>query len=163
MELWFVQQFQKHRVRLETIRSTYRLMSEELKTPRPFLKRTQWLVVGQRILAVDIAKDPAATIVSDPCSLQLYLNEIVLEVGDKIEFNAQNFACQWFPLGKAQPIVVDPSVGYGQPTIKGHRLGTREVFSLWKAEDQDTGLVCEAYDITPEQVKAAVAWESSKI
>lgn len=162
IELWFVRQFQKHRVPLEKVRSTYRLMSEKWDTPHPFLKKNLWLVVGKRILAVDIANDPDATVVSDPESCQLYLDKIALEVGNKIAFDDQDFACQWFPLGKAKPIVVDPAFGYGVPTIKGHRLRSKDVYQLWKAENEDVELVCEAYDITPEEVEAAVTWEISR-
>ena len=161
IELWFVKQFQKHRVPLSTIRSTYRTMSERLKCDHPFLLKNLWLVVSKKILVVDIAHDLEATI-SDPGSLQLYIDQIVLDVGNKIEFDDADFARQWYPLGKEQAVVVDPTHGYGQPTIKGRRLSTRDVFHLWKAEGENTRLVSDAYEITPEEVKAAVAWETSK-
>ena len=161
IELWFVQQFQKHRVPLSTIRSTYRTMSERLKCDHPFLRKNLWLVVSKKILVVDIARDLEATI-SEPESNQLYLDQIVLNVGNMIEFDDQDFARQWYPLGRQQPVVVDPMMGYGEPTIKGRRLRTRDVFNLWKAEGENTELVSEAYEITPEEVKAAVAWETYK-
>lgn len=160
IELWFVKQFRDHGVPLHKIRSTYAHQAKELDCPHPFLRKNHWIVVGKAITTVDVANDVEAII--EPTSAQLYLDQIVIDVGNKIEFDDQDFARCWFPLGKDRPIIVDPAMRHGEPTIKGHRLGTKDVFRLWKAEEQDVNLVCEAYEITEEEARAAIEWEISR-
>lgn len=159
IELWFVKQFQVHGVRLPRIRSTYHKMAQELRCPHPFLKKNYWLVVSKNILTVDVASDRTNRIVSDPESRQLYLNEIALDVGNKIEFDPDDFARRWFPLGRNRPIQVDPAMGHGETTITGRRLRTKDIFNLWKAEDQDNSLVKEAFRLSEDELEAALEWE----
>lgn len=159
IELWFVRKFQQHKVSLPRIRSTYKMMSERLKTEHPFLKKNLWIVASSSILAVDASDDPDAKVISDPESGQLYLDKIILEVGDKIEFDQDDFARRWFPLAKSKPVQVDPDICYGRPVVAGTRVLTSLVYSLWEAEEHNNEFVKSSYDLSDEQLQAALELE----
>ena len=54
-------------------------------------------------------------------------------------------------------IVVDPDRHSGAPCIAGRRLSAEMVVSY--AQEHDTETLCDDYDLTPEQIADALAWD----
>lgn len=160
IELWFVKRFQEHGVPLHRIRFVYQLMSERLKTIHPFLRKNSWTVVSRTILAADLAGDPDARVNYEVGSGQGFLEQIVLEFGDKVEFDQDDFVSRWFPFGKGGLVEVDPSVCFGYPVVSGTRIPTKSVAGLWKSEGKDFCGTAKAYGISEDQVRAAVKLEA---
>ena len=57
---------------------------------------------------------------------------LVLEVIHQIEYKDE-FAAKWFPLGKDCPIVVDPHISSGVPTVEGRGVTVNTIFKRWRA------------------------------
>lgn len=56
-------------------------------------------------------------------------------------------------------IVIDPEIQFGYPTIKGHGICTAVVYDLWLGENKQIKPVCEWFNITEEEVQAAIDYE----
>ncbi len=66
-------------------------------------------------------------------------------------------ASKWSP----QPgVMLDPSVQFGEPCIQDTRIPTRAVWSLIRGGDPP-GLVARSYDITTQDLTAALRWENT--
>lgn len=62
------------------------------------------------------------------------LSTLVRQTIETIEYASDELAKRWFPLGKDVPIVVDPRLAVGQPTIAGTGVTVRAVHSRFKQE-----------------------------
>ncbi|HLY31264.1 MAG TPA: DUF433 domain-containing protein [Ktedonobacterales bacterium] len=65
--------------------------------------------------------------------------------------------------GEVYPgITVDPAIVHGKPVITGTRvLASRIVGHLAAGDSIET--VCQAYDLTPEQVRAALGYAAQRL
>ncbi len=69
-----------------------------------------------------------------------------------------DLARRWWPLGKDEPIIVDPEYGFGSPVIVGSGLRTELV-----AERRDAGdpsnIIAYDFSLTPKQIESALRME----
>ena len=76
----------------------------------------------------------------------------------KVEFDpgATADALRLRPAGPASPVVIDPLVRFGRPTVRG--VATDR---LWELQDAGESLeqIADGYDLDIESVRAAVAYE----
>ena len=72
-----------------------------------------------------------------------------------LAFGEHNYPKTWEP---HKGIVLDPKVSFGEPCIKGTRIGTQVLWSLAAAGDSPER-IAQAYDLSAGQVEAAIAWE----
>ena len=63
---------------------------------------------------------------------QWSLPGLVLEVIRQIEYE-DDYAARWFPEGRDCPIVIDPRIGSGVPTVKGRGVTVNAIRKRWKA------------------------------
>lgn len=59
---------------------------------------------------------------------------------------------------RAIPIVSTPDVLGGKPRIEGTRIGVHKVGTLVRENDWSYDEVCEAFDLSPDEVEAAVEY-----
>lgn len=59
-------------------------------------------------------------------------------------------------------MVVDPNIVHGKPVIKGTRVLVAEIVGHLAAGDT-LEIVCDAYDLTQEQVRAALGYAASRV
>lgn len=59
-------------------------------------------------------------------------------------------------------ITVDPAIIHGKPAIAGTRVFASQVVGHLAA-GETIEAECEAYDLTPEQVRAAVGYAASRL
>lgn len=90
---------------------------------------------------------------------QLGLPEVIRQVAQNIDFDADEIAARWWPQGRDGAVIVDPQVCWGAPVIAGTRINTDVLFNTWRAEGQDTALIAADYGLTQEVVAQAVAFE----
>ncbi len=91
---------------------------------------------------------------------QWVIAPIILQLAEQIVFEDDTgYARQWYPLGKNGNVLVDPTLSFGKPIITGRRIDTRTIYECYKAEREDAQRVAEWFDIKPEEVNAAIAFE----
>jgi len=86
---------------------------------------------------------------------QLVLARPVENFVHKVEFENM-LARRYRPLGHGQPVVVDPDLSFGAPTVRGIR--TETVTELVRAGEPFDSLT-EGYDLSPDDVLAALRYE----
>jgi uncharacterized protein (DUF433 family) len=76
---------------------------------------------------------------------------------DTLDYH-NDFARRWWPLGRDDPVIVDPDYGFGSPVIVGSGLRTELV-----GERRDVGdppeIIAYDFSLTPEQVASALKME----
>ena len=50
-----------------------------------------------------------------------------------LEFAPDEFAARWYPFGKEAPIIIDPQVNAGAPTVIKRRLTVQAIYKRRKA------------------------------
>ena len=67
------------------------------------------------------------------------------------------YVALWYPMGKDQPIAVDPHRGSGAPTIKGRRLRVVDIRGQFKA-GETIQRIAEDFVLEPPEVEAALRY-----
>ncbi len=75
---------------------------------------------------------------------------------DKVEFDPAGIGRRMYPLGKAEPVVIDPEVAFGIPQIRGVRT---EVVAEAIAAGESQSQVVASYGLSSDEVMAALRWE----
>ncbi len=152
IELMFVKLFTDRGVRLATIAATAERLSRELGTPYPFAcKRLE--TDGRQLL------DTVGSCFRSVADTQLVF-QFVEEFFRNIDFDPDTcLSDRWFPLGRDVPVVIDRHRSFGAPIV-ATGVRTDIVYATYKAEEGDTEVVAYWYDISPQEVEAAVRFET---
>lgn len=68
------------------------------------------------------------------------------------------FARRWYPLGKDEPIVVDPDYGFGLPVVIGSGVRTESIAEQYYAGDKVEHIAYD-FNVTQEQIDSALKLE----
>ncbi len=132
VELVIARRFRRRNVRIERIREGHDYARTELGIPYPFAWQNL-AVQGGRILREFQEKNPGSPLVELNEGQQATLPGMVLVEFEALEWADDEFAERWFPCGKQVPIVIDPQVGAGAPTVVGRRLTVQSIYKRRKA------------------------------
>ena len=84
----------------------------------------------------------------------------IRQLATEIDFGSpEGLARRWFPMGRNRPIVLDPFVSFGAPTVVGRGVKTANVHDLFVAENEKVAAVRAWWDLTEGEVEAAVEFE----
>jgi uncharacterized protein (DUF433 family) len=78
---------------------------------------------------------------------------------DDVEFDAQGHSVRWFPVPKKRLIVVDPARQFGQSVLLSCNVTTTTLHDSFVAEKGDREFVAGIWQVTEEEVMAAVRFE----
>lgn len=73
----------------------------------------------------------------------------------------ETFARRWWPLGKGEPIVVDPAFGFGQPVIADTGVRVEIIAELFAA-GESIDEIAEDFGIARKQVEAALRFDQQR-
>jgi uncharacterized protein (DUF433 family) len=91
---------------------------------------------------------------------QWVIAPVIKRISKQIEFHeATGFAERWYPMGRQTPIVVDPHIAFGAPTIVSRGVKTANVYDFFEAEGHDINSVCSWMNLTKREVQSAVEFE----
>jgi uncharacterized protein (DUF433 family) len=88
---------------------------------------------------------------------QLAFPNIIRPRAELIAFADDGIAARWYPLGRENCVVINPSIQGGVPTIDGTRIDTRTLAESVDVEG-DVNKVARIYEIDVNQVRMAWAW-----
>ena len=118
-------------VRYRDVHAAYRNAREVLGVEYPFAHINLEALGGHIIARLEgEAFGDSLQALNSPT--QWSLPGLVLEVIRQFEYE-DKFAAKWFPLGKEYPIVIDPRIGSGIPTIEGRGVSVNAIFKRWRA------------------------------
>jgi uncharacterized protein (DUF433 family) len=152
MEIRFVDFFISHGVSWTTLREAARFAAGIVGSPHPF-STARFKTDGRRIFAeftearlLDVrAEQYAFPTVIDP---YLYKG-VVYESGNP---------ARWFPIENRR-VVIDPAIGFGQPTITPEGVSTA-ILSKAARVEKSVGLVARWYEVPVASVQAAIEYEN---
>ncbi len=89
---------------------------------------------------------------------QIVAGPIFRESFHEIEFDDSTaLASRWWPRGRQTPIVLDPTIAFGAPVVRGTRVPTA-TFARY-ADARPIKVLADAFELLAEQVRAAVTFE----
>ncbi len=135
-------------IRTSTILEAYQTLSDFFGDPYPFA-RQELYTLGSEILFLHLDKPVVAS------RAQQYVFEDMLHTHcQKLDFIDQ-IAVRYYPRGQDSPIVVDPKIQFGMPTIKGTRLDVATVYEMYQG-GESIELISSQYSISKEAAKASI-------
>lgn len=154
IELFTIAQLRRRGVSLATVRAARAELVEHFSTPHPFA--LSGLMTSGRSLLKALDED---------CLLELGKNgqvafsKVLEPFCASLDFDqASSLASRYFPMGRDKPVVVDPRHGFGRPVIEGTNIATETLMSLLRGGEAVED-IAESYEIAPEAVLAAKAFE----
>lgn len=161
MELRVVKAIVDRGLPLQRVRAAADLARARFSTEHPFASRR--VFTDGRAIFSAINDDPTAPDVVKwtPAEIdQVVAGGVFEQFLSEIDFDeASALAHRWWPLGREQPIVLDPAVGFGAPVISGTGLRTSVVARLAQSSSSDEAAI--AYEVTRDAVEAALAFEGA--
>lgn len=152
VEIYVFEQFRKLNVPSRKIIEIHNQLSGFYKSPYPFAK-TDFLVSGR-----DVYFNEGNDWVSGNETFQIGLKEIIESLGEKIQYDDENIAAKYYPLGKAKSIVVDPEYRFGQPILRNTNLLVENIYDLYLAEEKNIDFVTGLYNISHQQMEDVIEY-----
>ncbi len=91
---------------------------------------------------------------------QWVIAPVIRELARQIDFaSPEGLASRWYPLGRNRPVVLDPMVSFGAPSIAGRGVKTINIHDLFVAEDESLESVRIWWELTDDEIQAAVDFE----
>jgi uncharacterized protein (DUF433 family)/DNA-binding transcriptional MerR regulator len=156
VDLLFVKGFLDHGLSLQRVRKALEEATRILGTAH--FARKSFFTDGRDIyLQVKEAGDDILELLSGG---QWVIAPVIMELAEQIDFEAPSgLARRWYPLGPKEPVVLDPSVSFGRPSVEGTGIATANVFDFFRAEGEDLGATMKWLELEAHQVEAAVQFE----
>jgi uncharacterized protein (DUF433 family) len=143
-------------VPLERIRRAHQYAREHFGIPYPFASLKLWQQ-GPDIFHTyeEERADPGVLVLSR--NGQLVLPDLVQREERHIVFGDDSFALRWYPLGEDEPIVIDPRIAAGRPTIAGTGVTLDTIRARISAGDP-IDFIAEDYEIAQSSIEVAVGF-----
>ena len=91
---------------------------------------------------------------------QWVIATVIRQLAQQIEFGSpEGLASRWHPLRRDRPVVLDPKVSFGAPSIAGRGVKTINVNDLYMAEGESLESVRTSWGLTDTEIQAAVDFE----
>lgn len=158
VEVLFVRAFLEHGVTMPVIRKASTAAKELFGVSRPFsLKRFE--TDGRSIFA-RIGSDSHEDVVLDLAKRQHVFARVIQPYMKQLDYE-NDVAARWWPLGKQEPIVVDPKRAFGAPITAHEGIPTHVLYNAVQA-GQSEQQVANWFEVSLDAVQAAVRFEANK-
>lgn len=161
VDLLFVKQFLDYGVSLQKVRRALDEARGLLGTDH-FARQTFFTDGGSIFLRLQEgdAADRGDAILELMSGGQWVIAPVIRELAQQIEFESpKGLAKRWYPLGRSRPVVLDPMVAYGAPSIAGRGVKTTNIHDLFVAEGESLASVRAWWGLSDDEIQAAVDFE----
>jgi len=156
-ELLFINTFIEYGISIQKIRKAAITASNLLNTSHPFAIRKMF-TDGKSIFA-EIAQKQKDTSLLDLIKKQYQFQKIIEPLLYKrIDFGKYDYAEKWWPLGKNENIVLDPSRNMGQPILNKYNVRTELIYELYKTK-HSINEISDWYELDKSAIEAAINFE----
>jgi len=153
IEVLFVKSFLEHGVKMRVIREAAQRAVDLFGTHHPFaIKRFE--TDGRDIFTRLVPKGRATDRMINVVDGQTMFTEVISLYLKQIEYDHLGDAAKWWPLGKAEPVLIDPKVSFGTPITAAGHVPTHAIHCALAAGDSESD-VAKWFDIPIEEVRAA--------
>jgi uncharacterized protein (DUF433 family) len=157
VELLFISNFINNGISIQKIRKAAISASKFLNTTHPFAVRKMY-TDGKSIFA-EIAQRENDTSLLDLINKQYEFKKLIEQTLYKcIDFDRCDCAEKWWPLGKNENIVLDPSRNMGQPILNKYNIKTELIYELYKT-NHSINEISDWYELDINAIEAAIGHE----
>ena len=158
IEVAVVAAFRKAGIQLKTIRNARDYVQKQLNKEFPFAQY-RFKTEGKHLLVdyqeIEGSKGRGKHMVADQAG-QLAWNEIIGPLLREFEYEHDGIVVRWRVAGPSSPIVIDPKIAFGAPTIKG--VPTWVIKGRWDAGESNSD-IAEDFGIDAKDVREALKFE----
>lgn len=162
VELGYLREYRRKGVPLQRLRPVVAALRAEFETPYPLATARPFIAGKELVLEVQEEFDiPAAIAIVIRSGQGLIVADDANRYLKKVEFvpAAEGAAQRLRPAGATSPVVIDPMVRFGRPTVAG--VTTERLWELFDA-GETTNEVAAGYDMDENLVGAAIAYEEQQ-
>lgn len=159
VELGYLREYRRKGVPLQRLRPVIEELRREFSTPYPLATARPYILGRELVLEVQERNDlPAPIAIVVRSGQQLMLTEDANRFFKKVEFDPpeRGDVRRIHPAGRASPVVIDPLVRFGRPSVGG--VSTERLWELFDAGETIDEIVV-GYDLPDADVRAAIAYE----
>ncbi|MCP5278877.1 MAG: DUF433 domain-containing protein [Thiobacillus sp.] len=157
LEVRFVAAFRKLGVSLQTIRCASQHARDIFNHPYPFTCR-RFQTDGRTIFAEAIEVTGETQFLDLVRKQYAFKQVIEPSLYRGIEFDKDELARRWFPMGRSKAVVLDPAIAFGKPTITNVGVRTSTLYEAFLAERTKQS-VAKQYEVPLSAVEAAILFE----
>lgn len=139
-------------VKTREVLNAHKELSRIYRTPFPFAHKE--VTSNIRTDGKKIFLKAKTTVITLDGTKQLNLNFLDLFFRN-LEFDVQNLASRFWPLGKNRNIVVDPKRKFGHPILNKTNVYPETIYNLYKGNESKE-YIAYLYDLDLEQVNDAI-------
>jgi uncharacterized protein (DUF433 family) len=155
VDLLVVGRFRDEGVSFQTVRRVYARLRESLDTPHPFSHRR--LLTDGTTIFMQTLDQVGDEHLHEVLTGQKAMPEILKPYLKQIEYaDDTQTAARW---NIAPGVVLDPARAFGKPIIASEGTTTFVLARAYWANGEDAELVADLFDVSPESVHQAVAFE----
>jgi uncharacterized protein (DUF433 family) len=159
VELGYLREYRRKGVPLQRLRPVIDELRRAFKTAYPLATARPYVYGKELVLEVQERHDlptPIAIVIRS--GQQILLADAAKQFFKKVEFDTtgQQAILRLRPAGTASPVVIDPLVRFGRPSVSG--VSTDR---LWELADAGEAIedIATGYDLPEDEVRAAIAYE----
>jgi uncharacterized protein (DUF433 family) len=159
VELGYLREYRRKGVPLQRLRPVIDELRQEFETPYPLATARPYVYGKDLVLELQRRNDiPAAIAIVVQSGQTIALADDAMRFFKKVEFEPpeNGDVRRLRPAGLASPVVIDPLVRFGRPSVDG--VATERLWELHDAGDS-VEEIADGYDMSAEGVRAAVAYE----
>jgi uncharacterized protein (DUF433 family) len=159
-ELVFVAAFSREGLPLQRIRAAAECLISEFGVDRPFAYKRVFTDGHDVFMAMSQeARAPNLIKLTKSERLQIRPGRIDEPFVKELAFNEEGVANAYFPRGPAVPIILDPKIAFGAPTVSGTRITVETIATMVRGSSVEE--VARDYDLSIASVQAAVEYAST--
>jgi uncharacterized protein (DUF433 family) len=160
VEAGLLRQYRRvHHVPLPELRAAIDILRDQLGVPYPLAHASPYVGEGRRLLlaAQEQAGLDAEYSLVAVASGQLLLTPATELFFERVEW-ADDVAVAWRPHADSRsPVIMRPDIRFGLPSVRGIR--TEVVWEHLEEADESVDEVAEQFDLSPDEVRWAYAYE----
>jgi len=159
VELGYLREYRRKGVPLQRLRPVIDELRREFETPYPLATAKPFVLGKELVLELQEKNDlPSAIAIVIRSGQQILLAQDAHRFFKKVEFEPpdQGDVRRLHPAGLASPVVIDPLVRFGRPSV--HGVATERLWELFDA-GESIEEIAAGYELPSELIRAAVAYE----
>lgn len=159
VELGYLREYRRKDVPLQRLRPVIEELRREFGTPYPLATAKPYVYDRELVLELQERTElPAAIAIVIRSGQEILMTPETNRFFKKVEFDSgtSRDALRLRPAGSASPVVIDPLVRFGRPSVQG--VATDR---LWELHDAGEAFeeIADGYELAVDDVRAAVAYE----
>lgn len=153
VELYVMLRFSEAGVKPREVLKAHKILSKKYDTAFPFAQREVLMGIstdGNKVFL----RDKDGNIITLDGTRQLNL-DIIQIFFKKLEFDADDLAARYYPMGKEKQVIMDPKRKFGHPVMGGTNIYPETFFGMYKA-GEPRGYIAALYEVDEQLVQDAI-------